>query len=46
MSNLPLIDDRQLVPVNVLDRVLDRDDVEGPRRVEVIDDGGLRRRLA
>ncbi len=43
---LALVDDRLLVAVEELDRVLDRHDVLGPGRVDVVDHRGERRRLA
>jgi hypothetical protein len=45
-ADLALVDDRLLVLVQELDRVLDRHDVPGPRRVDVVDHRGQRRRLA
>ena len=46
MPDLALVDDRALVDVQELDRVLDRDDVLGHRRVDVVDHRRERRRLA
>ena len=45
-ADLALIHDGPLVADQELDRVLDRDDVIGARRVDVVDDGRKRRRLA
>ena len=44
-ADLALVDDALLVPVQELDRVLDRDDVVGARAVDLVDQGGQRRRL-
>src|SRR5947208_10202 len=44
--NLPLVDDRHLMAMHVLDRVFDRDDVVRPGLVEEVDHRRLRRRLA
>src|SRR5439155_26545040 len=44
--DLALVDDAALVGVQDLDRVLDRDDVQPARAVDVVDDGGESRRLA
>ena len=43
---LALVDDAALVGVEELDRVLDRDDVEGPLAVDLVDHRRERRRLA
>ena len=45
-ADLALVDRRELVLVEVLDRVLDRDDVPAAGGVDVIDHRGERRRLA
>jgi hypothetical protein len=45
-ADLALVDDRELVPVEVLDRVLHRHDVTRPGRVDVVDHRRERRRLA
>ena len=45
-ADLPLVDDRLLVGVQHLDRVLDRHDVDGLGLVDVVDHGGDRRGLA
>ena len=45
-ADLALVDDRALIGVQDLDRVLDRDDVRPPRAVDVVDHRGERRRLA
>ena len=44
--DLALVDDRVVVPMQVLDRVLDRHDVRRSGRVDVIDQRGERRALA
>ena len=44
--DLALVDDRLVVAVQVLDRVLDRHDVRRARRVDVVDHRGQRRALA
>ncbi len=44
--DLALVDDRLMVAVEVLDRILDRHDVRRPRRVDVIDHRGERGALA
>ena len=44
--DLPLVHGRGLVPVHVLDRILDGEDVQGPPGVDVVDQRGQRRRLA
>ena len=41
-----LIDDRVVVPVQILDRILDRHDVRGARGVDVVDHRGERGALA
>ena len=43
-TDLPLVDDRALVDVEHLDRLLDRHDMTRARRVELIDHRGNRRR--
>ena len=45
-ADLALVDDRALVAVQVLDRVLERDDVPRAGRVDVVDHRRERRRLA
>ena len=45
-ADLALVDQRLLVAVQELDRVLDRHDVVGPRAVDQVDERGERRRLA
>jgi len=45
-ADFALVDDRVLVGVQVLDRVLERDDVAGPSPVDVIDHRRQRRALA
>ena len=45
-ADLALVDDRPLVAVQELDRVLDRHDVRGARRVDVVDHRRQRRALA
>ena len=45
-ADLTLVDDRALVPVEELDRVLDRHDVARPGLVDLVDDRRERRRLA
>ena len=44
--DLALVDDRLVVPMEVLDRILDRHDVRRARRVDVVDHRGERRALA
>jgi hypothetical protein len=44
-AELALVDDAPLVAVQELDRILDRDDVLGLRAVDLVDQGGERRRL-
>ena len=44
--DLALVDDRPVIGVENLDRVLDRDDVRRARAVDVVDDRRERRRLA
>jgi hypothetical protein len=46
VTDLALVDDRQLVPVQVLDRVLEGDDVAGAGRVDVVDHRRQGRRLS
>ena len=45
-SHLALRDRAVDVPVQILDRVLERDDVSPEVRIDVVDHGGLGRRLA
>ena len=45
-ADLALVDDAALVPVDELDRVLDREDVLRPVAVDLVDDRGEGRRLA
>jgi hypothetical protein len=45
-ADLALRDDRLLVTVQVLDRVLDGDHVARRRAIDLVDHGGERRRLA
>ena len=44
-ADLALVDDARAVPVEKLDRILDREDVLVPRPVDAIEDRGERRRL-
>src|SRR5581483_2173869 len=46
LADLPLVDHRPLVVVEELDRVLDRHDVDGFRRVDQVDEAGQRGALA
>ena len=46
LADLALVDDRELVAVQVLDRVLERDDVARAGRVDVVDHRRQRRGLA
>ena len=46
LADLALVDDRELVAVQVLDRVLEGDDVARAGRVDVVDHRRQRRRLA
>jgi hypothetical protein len=45
-TDLALVDDRQLVGVQDLDRILDGDDVAAPRGIDVADHRGRRGRLS
>jgi hypothetical protein len=45
-ANLALVDDRPVVPMQILDRILDRHDVRGARGVDVVDHRRQGRRLA
>ena len=45
-TDLDLLDEAPVMRVLVLDRVLDRDDVPGVALVDLLDEGGERRRLA